>query len=360
MHIAVYTNHIACQIKIPQSTTGANTTIYLHGLNQIGEFGSQTAYYLVDGVGSVRQVVDQTGSIVFARWYDPFGQIIKQNGGGDALYGYLGAQFDRISGLLYINGAYYDPVTGRFLSPSSGGSNPYAPLGGAALAPILILALIGRKRKGKIWTGWVAIVLMMSVGILVAACGAGGSSSPPPLMPKSGAEPVYDPSSWNNASLQESNNCYSYAVNDRNIHIDTTGGYCKPQPGVKGGSPLQGLATCSKASNAVLADGLLAASCDKACPANTYKVALVVDTTGITDYHFYRQDASGYWSSKRGELPVTNLDSHDEQISDPRNAHRDYGTTGRDPITGLVDSLDYDAFCGCFCVPVGIQTQCLR
>ena len=110
-------------------------------------------YLLPDALGSVREVVDQTGSIVFARWYDPFGQIIKQNGGGDALYGYLGAQFDRLSGLLYINGAYYDPVTGRFLSPMGDGQNPYVPLGGAALAPILILALIGRKRKGKVWTG---------------------------------------------------------------------------------------------------------------------------------------------------------------------------------------------------------------
>ena len=131
-------------------------------------------------MGSVRQVVDQNASIVFARWYDPFGQIIKQNGGGDALYGYLGAQFDRISGLLYINGAYYDPVTGRFLSPVGDGQNPYVPLGGAALAPILILALLGRRKKGKIWTGWVVIALMMSVGLTLAACGDPNKDNQPP------------------------------------------------------------------------------------------------------------------------------------------------------------------------------------
>ncbi len=169
-YTTTYASRFAGKIELLQATTGANTTTYLNGVAQIGEFGTQTSYYLVDGVGSVRQVVDQAGSIVFARWYDPFGQIIKQNGGGDALYGYLGAQFDRLSGLMYINGAYYDPVTGRFLSPVGDGQNPYVPLGGAALAPILILALLGRRKKGKIWTGWLIIAVMASVGLSVAAC----------------------------------------------------------------------------------------------------------------------------------------------------------------------------------------------
>lgn len=103
---------------------------------------------------------------------------------GDPIYGYLGAQFDRVSGLLYINGAYYDPVTGRFLSPSSDGSNPYVPLGGAALAPILILALLGRRKKGKIWTGWLVIALMVSAGLTMAACGGQPMPQPAPTTPR--------------------------------------------------------------------------------------------------------------------------------------------------------------------------------
>lgn len=44
------------------------------------------------------------------------------------------------------------------------------PLGGAALAPILILALVGRRKKGKIWTGWVVIALMMSASLTLVGC----------------------------------------------------------------------------------------------------------------------------------------------------------------------------------------------
>ena len=175
--------------RILQATTGTTTTIYLYGKAAIAEFGAQASYYLVDGYGSLRQTIDASGSVVFARWYDPFGQIINQTGGGDALYGYLGVQFDRISGLLYINGVYYDSVTGRFLTPSSGGPNPYVPLSGAALVPILIVALLGRRKKGKIWTGWLVLALMASVGLGLVACGGqpgpGPSPSQPPTIPPS-------------------------------------------------------------------------------------------------------------------------------------------------------------------------------
>ena len=169
-YTTTYASRIAGKVQILQATSGANATSYLHGLNQIGEFGAQSVYYLTDGVGSIRHLVDPNGAVKLARMYEPFGQMLMQKGASDPIYGYLGAQFDRISGLLYINGRYYDPVTGRFLSPSSGGSNPYVPLGGAALAPILILAMLGRRKKGKIWTGWLVIAMMASAGLTVAGC----------------------------------------------------------------------------------------------------------------------------------------------------------------------------------------------
>ncbi len=179
-YTTTYASRIAGKVQILQATSGVNSTSYLYGLNQIGEFGLQSVYYLTDGAGSVRHLVDPNGAVKLVRLYEPFGQVLMQKGSGDPIYGYLGAQFDRISGLMYINGAYYDPVTGRFLSPSSGGPNPYVPLGGAALAPILILALIGRRKKGKIWTGWVVIALIASVGLTLAAC----IEQTPPSTPK--------------------------------------------------------------------------------------------------------------------------------------------------------------------------------
>ncbi len=187
--------------RILQATTGTTTTRYLYGKEAIAEFGGQASYYLVDGYGSLRQTTDASGNVVFARWYDPFGQIINQTGSGDALYGYLGAQFDRISGLLYINGAYYDPATGRFLTPSTGGSNPYVPLSGLSLAPFIIIAVLCRRKKGQIWTGWLVLAVMGAVALGVAACreqpGPGPSPSPrPPTVPPSPSpSPSPNPSS---------------------------------------------------------------------------------------------------------------------------------------------------------------------
>ncbi len=71
-------------------------------------------------------------------------------------------------------------MTGRFLSPVGNGPNPYVPPGGAALAPILIVALLGRKKKGQLWTGWLVLAVMMSVGLGLVAC---GSETPTPQQP---------------------------------------------------------------------------------------------------------------------------------------------------------------------------------
>lgn len=106
-YTTTYASRIAGKVQILQAASGANTTSYLYGLNQIGEFGLQSVYYLTDGAGSIRHLVDLNGAVKLARMYEPFGQVLLQSGTGDPIYGYLGTQFDRISGLLYINGAYY-------------------------------------------------------------------------------------------------------------------------------------------------------------------------------------------------------------------------------------------------------------
>ncbi len=103
-YTTTYASRIAGKVQILQATSGANSTSYLYGLNQIAEFGSQ---YLTDGAGSIRHLVDPNGAAKLARLYDLVGQMLMQKGVGDPISGYLGAQFDRISGLLYINGAYY-------------------------------------------------------------------------------------------------------------------------------------------------------------------------------------------------------------------------------------------------------------
>jgi len=95
---------------------------------------------------------------------------------------------DTTTGLLYVgNGQYYDPSTGRFLNrnvnPNS--ANPYVPLPpsgmlreggeptGALIAPLVLLAILyGRKkRRGKLDTLIILLVLCVGIGMSLAACG---------------------------------------------------------------------------------------------------------------------------------------------------------------------------------------------
>jgi hypothetical protein len=159
------------------------------------------------------------------------------------------------------------------------------------------------------------------------------------LLPTSGSEPPFEPERWNSdgrsldsAIVQRCNNCYNYACNKR---TDTFA-----RPGMAGGRPFTAF-TCMDLTNAALADGLRAIDCDLACPAGSYKKALVLDPDlPVRDYHWYRQDRDGTWSHKPGQAKATNVDATQSRILDPRTADR-RGPPG--------SNLNYRTFCGCFC-----------
>ncbi|NIN68304.1 MAG: hypothetical protein GTO63_27070 [Anaerolineae bacterium] len=56
--------------------------VYLYGLDIIAEqlAGADRYYYVHDGLGSVRQLVDTTGQIEARYAYDPFGVPLASNG----------------------------------------------------------------------------------------------------------------------------------------------------------------------------------------------------------------------------------------------------------------------------------------
>lgn len=88
-YTTTYASRIAGKVRILQAKSGVNATSHLYGLNQIGEFGSQSVYYLTDGVGSIRHLVDPNGAVKLARLYEPLGQVLMQAGTGDPMHGYL-------------------------------------------------------------------------------------------------------------------------------------------------------------------------------------------------------------------------------------------------------------------------------
>jgi hypothetical protein len=174
----------------------------------------------------------------------------------------------------------------------------------------------------------------------------------PRISPLSGYEPAYEPDRWNKVKeLKETHNCFAYAFN---VHDPKQVDACKKdpecntpfhQPGSASGHPkFKGtrLKTCPDMIARLLGDnpGLKMTTFETKCPAHTSKIGLVVDPD--EDYHFYRQDKNRYWSHKPGGTEVTNKDATGRDIYDPALASRNY--------TDKESSLDYDTFCGYFCL----------
>jgi hypothetical protein len=103
---------------------------------------------------------------------------------------------------------------------------------------------------------------------------------------------------------------------------------------------------------------LIPAKFEDRCDPGRSKIALVIDED--QDYHFLRQDAPdpkdaitaeqaqvgpiGYFSQKSGALPVTNKDAKGNKIFDVELANHNFTKDKSDP-------LNYDRFCGYFCIP---------
>ncbi|HUW96178.1 MAG TPA: RHS repeat-associated core domain-containing protein [Anaerolineae bacterium] len=89
--------------------------VYLYGLDIIAQQQAERLYYVHDGLGSVRQLVNTTGRIETNYAYDPFGVPLV---GGDVYnpYQYTGEAWDGEVELLYLRARYYQPEVGRFVT----------------------------------------------------------------------------------------------------------------------------------------------------------------------------------------------------------------------------------------------------
>jgi RHS repeat-associated protein len=76
----------------------------------------ETRYVHHDGIGSVRTLTDEAGSVVNARSYEAFGSRTAGTGNDVLAYGYAGEAFDGASGLAYHRARWMDPRSGRFVS----------------------------------------------------------------------------------------------------------------------------------------------------------------------------------------------------------------------------------------------------
>ena len=92
---------------------GRLQTSYLPQLEAVS--ATTPSYYLTDGLGSVRNTTDSSGSISGSSTYSAWGIPASTNATGNR-YAFTGYQLDQGSGLYYAGSRYYDPANGRFLS----------------------------------------------------------------------------------------------------------------------------------------------------------------------------------------------------------------------------------------------------
>jgi hypothetical protein len=179
----------------------------------------------------------------------------------------------------------------------------------------------------------------------------------PRIAPLSGWEPKYEPWRWNSKKeIRLTHNCFSYAFNILDIE-QVKACLSKPscdvpfhQPGSVSGYPKFTDADPKTCPNIIVRlqgdnPSILPTTFEEKCPKGTSKIALIGDED--QDYHFLVQnqpkegETIGYFSQKSGALPVTDKDAKGHRIYDVQLANHNFKK----------HSLNYDRFCGYFCIP---------
>jgi len=102
---------------------GTNT--YLYGNGRIGQVtGMDSAYFLGDALGSVRQLVVQDGAIALVQNYTPYGEVMDSTGKGETAYSFTGEW--NTGRLLYLRTRFYS-FDGRFLTRDTWKGDHYSP-----------------------------------------------------------------------------------------------------------------------------------------------------------------------------------------------------------------------------------------
>jgi RHS repeat-associated protein len=111
-----------------RDATGTNVVKRFFGQGE--QVGGTNYFYTRDHLGSVREVVDVSGSLLARYDYDPYGRRIVVSGTFEATFGFTGHYRHAPTGLHLALARAYDSETGRWLSQDpmgeDGGINLYA------------------------------------------------------------------------------------------------------------------------------------------------------------------------------------------------------------------------------------------
>ncbi|OPX42547.1 tRNA(Glu)-specific nuclease WapA precursor [Ruminiclostridium hungatei] len=104
--------------KVVLETDGAGhqTGRNVYGTNLLMRTADGTSYYyMYNGHADVTALLKPDGTIAATYYYDAFGNITDTTGSASNSITYAGYQYDRETGLYYLNARMYDPKTARFI-----------------------------------------------------------------------------------------------------------------------------------------------------------------------------------------------------------------------------------------------------
>jgi len=121
--------------------------------------GGEVLWALTDQLGTVRDLVDSTGTVVNHITYDSFGNVTSETDAAiDELFGYTGKALDESTGLQNNFNRWYDAAVGRWISEdpisfNGGDANLFRYVGNESTGyvdPLGLIANVSLGDKGKV------------------------------------------------------------------------------------------------------------------------------------------------------------------------------------------------------------------
>ncbi|MFC5703916.1 RHS repeat-associated core domain-containing protein [Cohnella faecalis] len=152
------------QIELEADKSGQMRARNVYGLERIGHvIGSgstsylpneaNTYYYLYDGHGDTRALLDVSGEIASGYRYDPWGRVTSATGTLDNPYLYAGEYTD-VTGLQYLRSRYYNPAIGRFLTEDTYPGQLSNPLTMNLYVYVGNNPMVYTDPSGHVWKAW--------------------------------------------------------------------------------------------------------------------------------------------------------------------------------------------------------------
>lgn len=117
------------QVIAETDEQGNAIATYTYGQERISQKRGETvSFYLADGQGSIRQLVDLNGTITDNYTYYAFGEELSHTGTTENSFRYVGEQYDPNSGFYYLRARWMDPANGRFVSVDPWAGETFEPI----------------------------------------------------------------------------------------------------------------------------------------------------------------------------------------------------------------------------------------